>query len=385
MPQLLAEASVQLRSVDTEVLEIDQALGRILDEPIIADRDHPPADVAAMDGFAVQVADLCQHPIPVNAAAFAGQPTCALKDGYAMRIATGAIVPHRADAVIRSEWCVETSDGVLVDVDRSITPGNDIRRRAENCQAGEVIARAGQRVTPAVIAAAKAFGKSGIRVYGRLRVAVIATGDELVDSDLPPRDHQTRESNATSIAAMLSARSWMRLSSVTHVADQTPTVMRAIESALASSDAVVLTGGTCRSERDSVRSAIEQLRLEVMFDGVPIRPGRPTIGATAAPGKLVLALPGNPIAALLAARVVGLPLLSAMSGNSASEVGLRVSVQGRPSSADVTRLELGRISEDGTVHVIPSHGSADIPAAVQSDGVLVFDEPSGQNAIFLQW
>lgn len=360
--------------VDEEYLTTSQAMGRIIARPLSADRDHPAADLSAMDGYAVRAAEVAAGPVPIIGTIHAGRTPPQLPPQSVFRIQTGAVLPGGADTVIRSEWCQEADDKLNVNADRLIRLGQDIRRRGEHCRAGDVLVTNGQVVGPAVIAAAAAFGHERVSVRRRLRVAIIVTGDELVGVEHTPKQCQVRESNGPTIEAQLDRMKWISVASTVRINDNLHDSATILDTHSQTSDVVLITGGTCNGDHDYVRTAMGDCGAQIMFDGLSVRPGRPTIGAISRNGTILLALPGNPVAAMVITRVLAIPLMKLIAGVKPSSESIRVALTSkiRP-SLGMIRYELAGVSENGDVQVLPSRGSADIPSVAKSDGILAID------------
>lgn len=392
-------------------------LGRILAEDVQADRDSPAFDHSAMDGFAVRFGTIAAARDGALVLTVAGEsrighePPVMPEGRVAIRIATGAAVPPGADTVIRREDVVEaTGSDARKDTPGPITisahaagrvkPGDHIRRRGENARAGAVVLRAGEVVSAAGLGTLAAVGVTGPRVFPRLRVAIITTGDEVVPPRAVPAAFQIRNSNAPALRAILASPAWMVVASVAHAHDEGELdgVLRA---AVAAADAVVLTGGVSMGHRDPVREAVEAVGAEVIFHGLPQRPGKPMLGAVLrragaeADGPLpIFGLPGNPVSALVTCTRIVLPVLAACAGASRTPPDLLPGLV-RLAHQDGRSLDLWwhrpvrlSIDEAGTptAEIVDTRGSGDMIAAGLSDGFVELP-PSESPAIapFYAW
>lgn len=331
------------RSVET--IGLDRAAGRILAEDVRLDRDSPAFDCSAMDGYAVRVADITaeasraaretSHEIalPVAGESRIGEPPpSSLLDNPrpgAVRIATGAPIPCGADAVIRREDAIEhaaaksgkvASISVSLQAALRIQGGDHIRRRGENAPMGEIILRAGELISTAALATLATVGATQPRVHSRLRVAIITTGDELVEADQEPLAFQLRNSNGPVLRAVLASQAWAEVASVSHLRDDED-LHGVLVCACAHCDAVVLTGGISMGHRDPVRAAIERAGANIVFHGLPQRPGKPVLAAVhARTGRSglntvpIFGLPGNPVSSLITCTRIVLPALAACAG-----------------------------------------------------------------------
>ncbi len=399
---------------------LNEAAGRILVEEIRADRDSPSFDYSAMDGYAVCAGDLAAHSqagpteaaqtiiLPVVGESRIGEPPPASFDGdrrpVAVRIATGAPIPPGADTVVRREDVLEHAAGRAAEVTSiSVTPvavarvrrGDHIRRRGENAPAGTVILHAGEVITAAGLATLAAVGSTRPAVFARVRIALITTGDELVESHHTPSTFQIRNSNAPAVKAILASHAWAEVASVSHIRDDGH-LGGALEHACQDADAVVLTGGVSMGHRDPVRAAVEQLGAEIVFHGLPQRPGKPMLGAIlrqptprAAKAVPIFGLPGNPVSALVTCVRVVLPVLAACAG------AKRTPPQCLPRLIEVRNPD-GRVLDlwwhrlvrlvvdaDGLpqAELIDGRGSGDIVAASMSDGFV--EVPPGTSSAIL--
>ena len=348
--------------------------GRVLAEPIFADRDSPAADVSAMDGYAIRIADLSMDRVSISGEAQPGQPPTELMPGTAQRIFTGAVVPHGAEAIVMREDTDESSVGSIVWLDRvgQLTRGGNIRFQGENGKAGDSILNAGSLLTSAKIAAAANFGASLIALHRAVRVTIIVTGNELLDIHSSPTAWQLRDSNGPTIAAVCSQRSWIDCRHPTRCGDNVPELKQRLEDALANSDAVILTGGVSKGDYDHVPGVIADLGAQTVFHQLPIRPGRPILGAVSKAGQLILGLPGNPVSAIVGMTRFGIPLLAKQSGQLDWQALPRLVTVARPSDKTLHLhwYRLVRLISPTMVELIDSQGSGDLVALSQSTGVI---------------
>jgi len=275
--------------------------GRVLGEPIVADRDSPAADVSAMDGYAIRIEDLRRSVVPVAGEAQPGQAPRELVPGTAIRIFTGAVIPRGAEAVVMREETDESSRDQVAwhEAATSTVAGANIRVQGENGKAGDLIVPKGAMLGPASIAAAVNFGVWEIALSKRVRVSIIVTGNELFDVAAKPAAWQIRDSNGPTIAAVCATKPWIECMLPTRCLDDAEQLSRILASALEVSDAVILTGGVSKGDYDYVPEVITGLGAKTIFHRLPIRPGRPILGAVSSTGKLILGLPGNPVSTIV--------------------------------------------------------------------------------------
>jgi molybdopterin molybdotransferase len=381
----------QLTEVSAETVGLAQAHGRVLAAAVLADRDSPACDVSAMDGYAVRIADLASGACAVEGEASIGQPITSLPAERAMRIFTGGPVPVGADAVIKREDVNESPDRIELRMAAdSIERGVNIRRRGENLHAGaEVVAR-GAVATPAAIGALAEFGVAQPSVYRKVRVGIITTGDELRAIHQPVEPWQIRNSNSAALAALIGGAPWLAVVEQAHARDDRASIASALEDLLPACDALILTGGVSMGDYDFVPDAVRDAGGRVVFHRLPIRPGRPVLGAATPDGKAILGLPGNPVSALVTARRIALPALRTMSGAGRGDAGADAIV--RLANPDDRSLGLHwfrparRIAPD-RVELVASKSSGDLASAATAGGfVELRPGESGQGPFpFYSW
>jgi molybdopterin molybdotransferase len=286
------------RLPDEEVAP-EEARGRVLAEDVRADTDLPPFDRALMDGYAVRAEDTRAAPVRLkivgeSAAGRGWRGT--LRPGEAVRIMTGAPLPAGADSVQQVELTRESADHAAVEIDRATVPGQFVSRRASEITSGETVLRAGTRLNAASLAALASFGRARVRVGARPRVAVLATGSELVRVEDVPGPDQIRDSNSYSLAAYAEAAG-ATVERLPFAADDAALLARMIGEAAERSDVVVLSGGVSMGAYDFTKAALGALGAEVFFERVALRPGKPTVFARLRNARrtLCFGLPGNPV------------------------------------------------------------------------------------------
>lgn len=291
------------------------ALGRTLVQDVAADRDVPPFRNSAMDGYAVRGADVAKAPTKlrvIGSVQAGGVPDRAVGQGEAMRIMTGAPMPDGADTVVRVEDTDDGRDHVTV---TAATPtGLSVRQAGEDLRAGETILRAGTVLRPAEIGVLASIGIAKPRVVSRPRVAVLSTGDEVVDVGEPLEPGKIRDTNRYSLAAAIFAAGcapWLR----PIVRDTADDLRRALRDAM-DADAIVTSGGVSVGDHDWVKPVVGELGSIDLWS-IAIRPGRPlAFGELRGDGRTVpiFGLPGNPVSALLTFELFVRPALLRMSG-----------------------------------------------------------------------
>ncbi|GMV95676.1 MAG: molybdopterin molybdenumtransferase MoeA [Phycisphaerae bacterium] len=330
----MRELLPRLSPVSTEEVDHGSATGRVLGEPLRADRDSPPSSVSAMDGYACRLSDVASGRVPVAGEARIGEPPAELPPGAALRIFTGGCVPLGAEAVIRREDVDETVNPIVIRDPAAVRPGENIRRQGENLRAGQEVIPAGTLMHAPAAAALATFGCCRPVVYRRVRLGVLVTGDELaVVADQPP-PWRIRDSNGPALAAMFGATPWIEVAATARCVDDLPGLTAALCRLLEDCDAVFLTGGVSRGDHDHVPAAVAAAGGSVVFHRLPIRPGRPILGALGPAGQAILGLPGNPVSVMVTARRFGVPVLRRLAGCAqAEEPPALVRVEGPPRRA----------------------------------------------------
>lgn len=293
-----------------ESAPLRQARGRVLAEDLVAGRDLPPCDNSAMDGFAVRAADVPGE-LPVDGTIAAGDaPDRALAPGHALRIMTGAPLPAGADAVVIREEADDRGDRVAIEV--GATPGENLRRRGEDVARGQTALRAGAVLGPGEIGLCAALGFATVPVARRPRVAILSTGDELVDVSVEPAPGQIVSSNDYALAAQVEEAGGEPVS-LGIVGDD----RAALEAALArglGEDVLLTSGGVSVGDFDFVKDAFAAAGVALDFWKVAMKPGKPLAFGRAQSGALVFGLPGNPVSSMVSFELFVRPALRAMLG-----------------------------------------------------------------------
>ena len=359
-----------------EEIALDQALWRTLAEDVRANRDQPPYDVSAMDGFAVRSADLT-----VGGAALtivedikAGdRPKATLGAGQCARIMTGAALPTGADAVIRVEDTRPLTD-TLVEITVPVKPGNDIRRRGDNMRCGDVVLTAGTAITPGVMGLLATVKRARVSVHARPRVAILSSGDELEALDAPLNPHGIPESNSHALTGQVQALGIdpVRLG----IAPDKPEVLaRYIRQGL-DYDVLLVSGGSSVGMHDHVRPTLEALGVVMHFWRVEMKPGFPLAFGTHG-STLVFGLPGNPVSSMVSFEQFVSPTLRRMLGHRSLfrrtlTARLTHSIKHRPGRVEFVRVTLVA-GNDGRWNAAStgSQSSGDLTSMVRLDGLAI--------------
>ena len=299
----------------TEQVRLEAALYRTLAAAVRCDVDFPPFDKSAMDGYAVRAADVAVAPAKlkvVGQIAAGATSEKALAAGEAMQINTGAPLPPGADTVARVEITELTGTGEAVLIRESVPPGKFVTPRATYTSAGQTVLEAGTRLTALAIGAAATAGAARVTVYRRPKVAILVTGDELVEIDRRPVGAQIRDSNRHLLAALITSAHAEPVALAT-ARDDRESLREQILSGLGS-DVLCITGGVSMGAFDFVPEALEACGARFHIRKMAIKPGRPTIFATTPAGTLIFGLPGNPASAFVGFELLVRPALAALEG-----------------------------------------------------------------------
>ena len=356
-------ASSAPRLLGTENVALEQGLGRVLRAPVAAAIDIPHYASAAMDGWAVAGSGPWMLRAPGS-----------LSPGDALPIVTGGLLPEGADAVVRSENAHVDGSQLVLDVpDRR----DHIRPPGEEARAGELLVEAGIRLSPAHLALAAAATLDRLEVAVRPRVATVFTGDEVVLDGIPAPG-RVRDSFGSTIPAILEM-----LGAVpdprTRIGDDRTATIAAVDGADA--DLVVTTGGTGGSQADHVRRALDELGAEYLVPGLDARPGGPTLLARLPDGRLVLGLPGNPLAAMLGLLSLGDVLFAGFTGRVLSPlvtVAVPQSVRRHPEATRLVPVRAGLDEVEWT-------GAAMMRGLAAATGILVVPPRGDAQVLPLPW
>jgi molybdopterin molybdotransferase len=312
LDQVLAHAA----PLPAEPVSLNDALGRVLADDLAALRTQPPADVSAMDGYAARTADLATIParLRVIGEVAAGRPvTAAVGAGEAARIFTGGVMPPGADTVVVQEITEHTGDTVTVL--KPVSQGRHIRRQGLDFRRGDTLFAAGHRLSARDLALLAGMNHPRVPLHRRPKVALFATGDELVAPGEEPGPGQIVYSNGFALTA-LAHQQGATVIDLGLVRDELETTIAAVRAARnAAADILVTTGGASVGEYDLVHKAFAAEGMDLSFWRVAMRPGRPLMHGRLG-GMHVLGLPGNPVSAYICAFLFLVPLIRRMSGRS---------------------------------------------------------------------
>ncbi|HEY2867897.1 MAG TPA: gephyrin-like molybdotransferase Glp [Gaiellales bacterium] len=354
--------------------------GRLLAADVRAAVSLPPFDTSAMDGYTVRAADLRDGDVPIAFRLGAGDRPRPLPPGSAAAIATGAPLPEGADAVVPVEVARE-EDGRLVADPPQV--GAHIRERGGDVREGDRVGAAGTRLTPALLAAISATGVGTVTVARRPRVAVLATGSELVRVGQPLEPGQIYESNMTSIVAQ-ARTAGAEVVAASIVVDDREATREAFARAIAAADVVVSSGGVSVGPHDHVKPAMAALGVREVFWRLAHKPGKPLWFGVAENGALVFGLPGNPVSSLVCFELFLRPALAALQHGRAPErpVARLAEPVARLRVRDhAVRCRLSASPEGMQLHPLGPQDSHMIVHAAGADAIALIDAGDGEAAV----
>lgn len=361
-------------------LSLPQALGCALSEPLRADRDFPPFDRVSMDGIAIRFEAFKKgrRQFRIQGTQAAGIPAMNLEaPDDCLEIMTGAIMPLGADTVIRYED-LEIKDGMATVQTEDVRNGQNVHLKGTDRRAGEMIVPPGVRLGPSELGVAATVGKATLLVRKHPRIALIATGDELMPIETKPLPHQIRISNIYALQGLF--QSWNIPCDLLHIRDEREEVERELKAALGHYDVLVLSGGVSAGKFDHVPAVLEQLGIPRIFHKVQQRPGKP-LWFGAAGGKTVFALPGNPVSSFMCTVRYIQPWLRASLGLQPPKplfAALTEDFSFKPSLTFFLQVKVNA-SPEGQLLATPEagKGSGDLANLVMADGFL--ELPLGQS------
>ena len=372
--EALARVTQGLVPLGTERVAIGQATGRVLAEDLAARLTQPPFDASAMDGYAVRAEDIAALPATLRlvgqsaaGAGFRGS----VGRGEAVRIFTGAPVPHGADTIVIQENADEASGVVTV---KDAASGRHIRPRGQDFKEGEVLLAAGIRLGPRELMLAAAMNQPELPVRRKPKVAILATGDEVVPPGLELEIDQIVSSVPYGLAALIESHGGEAMS--LGIAKDEPESLVTLARAGSAADILLTIGGASVGERDLVASALRSEGLELDFWKIAMRPGKPLLYGRLGSQRL-LGLPGNPVSALICAQVFLVPMLELMLGLAVDARPKPEAVLGEALQANGEREHYLRARsewrEDGAriVRPLPSQDSSLVAALARADCLIV--------------
>ncbi|MFA7399139.1 MAG: gephyrin-like molybdotransferase Glp [Sideroxydans sp.] len=367
-------------TMGVESVALVQSLGRVLAQDIRANRDQPPYDVSAMDGYALRSADVANTPVileVIEDIKAGDMPSKIVQAGQCARIMTGAPLPQGADAVLRVEDTQAVSDG-RVQINCSVKIGNDIRYRGESMRDGEVVLAAGTEIVPGVVGMLAMVKAANIKVYRQPRVAILSTGDELEGLNDAFDANKIPDANSYALMAQVQALGIQPV--LLGIARDDPDELRRHLQTGLQYDALLVSGGTSVGVHDYVRPTLEALGVQMKFWRVSMKPGHPmAFGST--DKAFVFGLPGNPVSSMVCFEQFVLPALRRMMGyprlhRRTVAARLAHDIKHKHSRTEFVRVTLR--SEDGGYAATSTgaQGSGILPSMAKADGLLVVPSAS---------
>ena len=372
MAAVLAEAGGLTAAGGVEMVGLLGARGRVLAERVIADRDQPPFDRSTRDGYAVRAEDVAAgRGMRVVGSVRAGErwQGQALRESEAVEIMTGAPLPDGADAVVMVEHVVVVGDALRVQEGRELRVGENVVAREAEARSGDALLPVGRVMDAAEIAVAASCGAASVKVFARLRVAIVATGDELVELAAQPREWEIRNSNSYALAALVEAEGGVAVR--LPIARDTLEDLRARIAEGCEADLLLLSGGVSMGKFDLVEQVLAEAGAEFFFTGALIQPGKPIVFGRLpredGQWRYFFGLPGNPVSTQVCFHLFVAPVLRALAGRGDVaprfvEARLSEDVKG---GARVTRFlpaELVSAWDGVSVRVVGWQGSGDVAA-----------------------
>ncbi|HZR28857.1 MAG TPA: gephyrin-like molybdotransferase Glp [Terriglobales bacterium] len=370
------------RSFSTEKVNLLNSVGRVLAEQIVADRDFPPFNRATRDGFAVRAADILgageTTPIRLRVVgetkAGAPQYGDAVKPGEALEIMTGAPAPAGSEyAIVMVEHTSRQGDEVLVR--RAVKAGENIVATGSEARKGSHLLAPGRRIDYAAVALTASVGKAQVEVFRRPQIAILSTGDEIVEVNATPQAHQIRNSNSYSLAAQVATAGGAPVQ-LPIAADNISALRGLIQKGL-ESDLLLLSGGVSMGKYDLVEQVLAEFGAEFLFTGALIQPGKPVVfgRAGSTPGQptcYFFGLPGNPVSTMVTFELFARPVIDALCGSPPASLQL---LQARLKSEIKTKTGLTRflpaLLADSQVETVRWQGSGDMAATAQANCYVV--------------
>jgi molybdopterin molybdotransferase len=372
-----------LQCLPIESLPLAQCAGAVLRENIYAERDQPPFDRVAMDGIALrsQSVGAASRTLRVQGTQAAGDPPLTLTgDDACIEVMTGAVLPGGCDSVVPVEEIAVTAGSAALGERVRVEPWQNVHRRGSDTRQGALLISAGVRLHAPEIAVAAGAGMARIRVSSQPMLAVISTGNELVEPGEPVLAHQVRRSNAYGIVAALRERGFQRVAD-DHIDDNPAELKDRLHFHLQTHDVLVLSGGVSMGRYDLVPQVMQELGVRAVFHKVAQRPGRPLWFGMAPSGAAVFALPGNPVSTLVCLARYVLPALAASLGEQPAApermaLGAPVTVTPPPAYFMPVRVEQDDWGRAWAMPA-PTNGSGDFSALAGTDGFI--ELPPGPN------
>jgi molybdopterin molybdotransferase len=410
--RVVDEHASQLSAKETEIVPLLHAARRVLAESITADRDIPPFARSTRDGYAVSAADLANLPArlkvigEIKAGPLPGKIPSALHPGETFSIMTGAPAPEGADAVVMVEFTSQHGD--TVEISKRVAAGENIVPRGAEAKRGSLVVDRGTRLDEAAIALAASVGKSRLSVFTRPRVAILTTGDEIVEVDAEPGPSQIRNSNTYSLAVQGQQAGGEPV--LLPIAPDEPLRLRQLIEQGLQSDLLIMTGGVSMGRYDLVEHVLAELQADFFFTGAKIQPGRPVVFGRVPIGlrgagtlareaetpalpaqshKYFFGLPGNPVSTMVTFELFARPILEALAGASPRALTflhahLKSEIRVKSGLTRFLPAVLSGEFEKSQVELVPWQGSGDIASRARANCYIVIP-PDREHILAGEW
>lgn len=360
---------------DSQTVALADSLDRVLAIDYSVPADVPPADNSAVDGYAVRAGDLSEATVlPVSGRVAAGETPGSHQPGTAVRIFTGSEIPSGADSVVMQERVTVTDDGITINV--PVSEGQNIRRQGQDLARGELALAKGTKIRPQEMGLLGSIGVADVTVYAKLKVAILTTGDELVDPGQTLGPGQIYNSNRYTLLGLL-AKAGCEVVLCETLRDSREATRSTLERAAAEADLIITSGGVSVGEEDHVRVVLEESGGLSLWR-MAMKPGKPLAFGSIG-GTPVLGLPGNPASVLVTFLVAGMPLIRACQGRTATSshgelMPAGFSVETPSVRREFVRARKGTGDNGPVVHASPNQSSGVLSAACWAEGLAVVPE-----------
>lgn len=368
----------QVKAPQIEEVSATDALGRILLEEIVADRDFPPFNRVMMDGIAIDSHEwgTGRRQYSVEGMQTAGSPQASLSDpAHCIEVMTGAMLPRGTDVVIRYEDVSVHDNVATVNIDE-IRVLQNIHLKGTDRKEGDVLIQKQQQLSPAEIAVLATVGKSTVKVAKLLKIAIVSTGDELVDITDTPHPYQIRKSNVYAIQAALSEMKHQ--ADIFHLRDEKEVLLSELERILQDHDVVILSGGVSKGKKDYVPEVLTELDVKKHFHGVKQRPAKPFWFGTSESNTAVFALPGNPVSTFMCLYRYVVPYMKASYEirNRPMSAKLAEPFSFVPSFTYFLQVKIACVEGEMTARPVAGKGSGDLANLLEADAFM--ELPAGE-------
>lgn len=375
--------------LSAEQVPLSMAQGRLLREAVRSDRDQPAFDKVTMDGIAIHssVYEKGARSFLIEGTAAAGAKACKLRNtSNAIEVMTGAVLPLGCNTVIPVEQIAVEGDKAELKGWTLVKAGQNIVSKGAHGKKGQLLIKENTLLSTPHISVLASVGRSRVSVTRIPRIAIVSTGDELVDISNKPKDYQTRLSNSHALKSLIDS-SGLGRGEVFHYADDRKLLLKGIAKNLKDFDIVILSGGVSMGKFDHVPGVLKELGVKELFHKVAQRPGKPFWFGETSKGKVVFALPGNPVSTLVCAYRYVIPYLRKAAGLKSSQ-DLVLLGQSLPKNGDLTEFVAVRLTQkNGSRFAVPVHiaGSGDFAALAEADGFIEYDQNQKSLWPYFSW